>query len=261
MMIQINLLPGAKKSTGRSERSLDVGAALGGLGARVRDPWMLTAAAGVLIAVGAVGGLFVTQQARAAEVDLRVDRAVRDSTRYANVLVARRKLSSQRDSVQRQLSIIRQIDDTRYTWAHILDEVSRALPAYTWLVSIQQTSEPPAPPTAKVDSAATGKGKVVPKTTGKKTRRTELEEAARADSIAKASALRFKVVGQTVDIQALTLFMKQLEASPFVQHVQLARSEIVGADGKDVTEFQLEAEFERPAPGLVRTVPLVVPVR
>jgi hypothetical protein len=46
-----------------------------------------------------------------------------------------------------------------------------------------------------------------------------------------------------------------------VQRVQLARSEIVGVDGKDLTEFQLDAEYEKPAPGVARTVPLVVPVR
>ncbi|MCU0635554.1 MAG: PilN domain-containing protein [Gemmatimonadaceae bacterium] len=257
MMIQINLLPGAKKSSGRSERKLDVGAAFGGLSDKIRDPWMLSAVAGVAIAVAAVGGLFVTQQARAAEVNLRVERAVRDSTKMANVLLARRKLSSQRDSVSRQLSIIRQIDDSRYTWAHLLDEISRALPAYTWLVSIQQTSDAPMPPTAKKDSAA-----AKPQPAAKaRTRRAEQEAAARADSVAKSALLRFKVVGQTVDIQALTLFMKQLESSPYVQHVQLARSEIVGVDGKDITEFQLDAEYEKPAPGVARTVPLVVPVR
>jgi Tfp pilus assembly protein PilN len=256
-MIQINLLPGTRKSSGRSERKLDLSAAMGGLSNKIRDPWMLTAVACVMVAMTAVGGLFVTQSARAAEVDQRVERAVRDSTKMANVLLARRKLSSQRDSVQRQLSIIRQIDDSRFTWAHLLDEISRALPAYTWLVSIQQTSDAPMPPTAKKDTASASKTPAAKA----KTRRAEQEAAARADSIAKSSSLRFKVIGQTVDIQALTLFMKQLEASPYVQRVQLARSEIVGVDGKDLTEFQLDAEYEKPAPGVARTVPLVVPVR
>jgi hypothetical protein len=257
MMIQINLLPGTRKAAKGGERKLDLSAAMGGIASKVRDPWMLSAVAGVAIAVSAVGGLFVTQSARAAEVNMRVERAVRDSTKMSNVLLARRKLASQRDSVQRQLAIIRQIDDSRYTWAHLLDEISRSLPAYTWLVSITQTSDAPMPPTAKKDTAS---AKATPAAKAK-TRRAEQEAAARADSVAKSSSLRFKVVGQTVDIQALTLFMKQLEASPYVQHVQLARSEIVGVDGKDITEFQLDAEYEKPAPGVARTVPLVVPVR
>ena len=73
--------------------------------------------------------------------------------------------------------------------------------------------------------------------------------------------LRFRVVGQTVDIQALTLYMRQLESSPFVESVSLLRSEIVINDGKDITEFEITAKFESPAPGVTRTTALVVPVR
>jgi len=59
----------------------------------------------------------------------------------------------------------------------------------------------------------------------------------------------------------LTLFMKNLESSPFLQKVSLKRSEIVVVDGKDITEFELLAEYEVPPPGVIRTAPLVVPVR
>jgi Tfp pilus assembly protein PilN len=83
---------------------------------------------------------------------------------------------------------------------------------------------------------------------------------AHADSVlAIASrATKFRIVGHTVDIQALTLFMKTLEASPFIQNVQLARSDMVNSDGKDVTEFQLEAESQTPPPFLVKSVSLAV---
>ena len=36
----------------------------------------------------------------------------------------------------RSLNMIRAIDDDRYIWPHVMDEVSRALPPYTWLVSL-----------------------------------------------------------------------------------------------------------------------------
>jgi hypothetical protein len=55
--------------------------------------------------------------------------------------------------------------------------------------------------------------------------------------------------------------MRQLESSPFVQKVALSKSEIVLVEGKDVTEFELHAEYEVPPPGIVSTTPLVVPVR
>ena len=61
-----------------------------------------------------------------------------------------------------------------------------------------------------------------------------------------------------MDIQALTLFMKTLEASPFIQNVQLTRSDMVLVDGKEVTEFQLEAESQQPPAFLVKTVSVAV---
>ena len=77
--------------------------------------------------------------------------------------------------------------------------------------------------------------------------------------------LRFRVVGQTVDLQALTLFMRDLEASPFVRNVQLAHSEPaqsqVQGSSRELTEFTLDAEYERPTRDVLRTVTISVPVR
>jgi Tfp pilus assembly protein PilN len=193
-------------------------------------------------------------------VNGKVDRAVRDSTRYAKVLDARRKLTAERDSVHRQLQIIRTIDENRYNWAHILDEVSRALPAYTWLTTLEQTSKAPLPPGADTLSAG---AKVAVAAAAAKAPKDKNGKVAKApqDSVTVHPELTFRVVGQTVDIQALTMFMRQMESSPFIQKVSLTKSEIVIVDGKDVTQFELSASYEVPPPGVVRTSPLVVPVR
>ena len=252
-MININLLPGAKKSNAGSRFDF---AAMGSIRDQIKDPWMLGASVTVAVAIAAVGLLFTGQQATAAELTERLDRAQRDSTRYSSVLSARHKIIAERDSVERQLDAIRLIDDARYQWAHILDEASRALPAYTWLTVIEQTSKAPLPPVAD-STKATGKEALTPK-------QKEVALAkAKADSIERSQPveLRFRVVGQTVDIQALTLYMRQLESSPFIESVSLLRSEIVINDGKDITEFEVTAKFESPAPGVTRTTALVVPVR
>jgi Tfp pilus assembly protein PilN len=252
-MININLLPGAKKSSAGTKFDFS---ALGSLRDQIRDPWMLGASAMVVVSIAAVGLLFTGQQASAAELTERLDRAQRDSTRYSSVLSARHKILAERDSVERQLDAIRLIDDARYQWAHILDEASRALPAYTWLTVIEQTSKAPLPPVAD-STAKPGKDALTPK------QKEAAIAKAKADSVERAqpSELRFRVVGQTVDIQALTLYMRQLESSPFIQGVSLLRSEIVINDGKDITEFEITATFESPAPGVTRTTALVVPVR
>ena len=41
-----------------------------------------------------------------------------------------------RDSLVAQITTIRTVDGDRYVWPHLLDEVTRALPAYTWLVDL-----------------------------------------------------------------------------------------------------------------------------
>jgi len=251
MLLQINLLPGSKKAVRRVGNLADT---LAAIGASVRDPWLVGAAGAVVVAFAVVGLLFNAQNARAGQLSEQIDRAVRDSTRYAKVLDARRKLTAERDSVNRQLQIIRTIDENRYNWAHILDEISRALPAYTWLTTLEQTSKAPLPPGA---DTLGGVSTPLPAAAAAKAKKSAVER----DTIDVHPMLAFRVVGQTVDIQALTMFMRQLESSPFIQHVALTKSEIVLVDGKDITQFELAADYEVPPPGVVRTSPLIVPVR
>ncbi len=255
MQIQVNLLPGGKKK-GKSAagKSLNIGASFSGLADKVKDPWLLGSASAVVLAVAVVGVLFTTQQASAGELAQRLDKAVRDSTRLTTVLEARRKVTAERDSVHRQVQIIRTIDDNRYLWAHLLDEISVALPSFTWLTSVEQTSTAVLPPGAEP---------VVPEVPARGARANAAADSTPkvADSIVVHQPVTFHVVGQTVDMQALTQFMKDLEASPFVKNVMLLKSEIVVVDGKDLTEFQLDAEYEVPPTEMLRTEPLVVPVR
>ncbi|MGV3708812.1 MAG: PilN domain-containing protein [Gemmatimonas sp.] len=257
MMIEINLLPGAKKAAkSGGSPSFNLGASLSGLKDKVRDPWLIGSIASVVLAVSTVGVLFTAQNARASEVEAKLEAAVSDSARLTTVLAAHRKVTAERDSVQRQLSIIRTIDDNRYNWAHILDEVSASLPQYTWLTVLEQTSKEPLPP-----GADTTKGQPSATREPVDSSRAGKLKAAQADTVNIHPELGFRVVGQTVDIQALTLFMKNLESSPYIQKVTLKRSEIVVVDSKDITEFELLAEYEVPPAGVLRTSPLVVPVR
>ena len=261
MMIEINLLPGAKKTSRGAPGKLDVSAAFAGVSNKVKDPWLLGAVGTVLLAVASVGILFSAQQARASELDKSVEKAVADSTRLTSILEARHKVTAERDSVQRQLQIIRTIDDNRYNWAHILDEVSQALPAYTWLTTVEQTTKEPLPPGADTLNGRAPTPVAAAPADTTKAGRLHAAASMKADTVNVHPELGFRIIGQTVDIQALTLFMKQLESSPFIQKVSLKRSEIVVVEGKDVTEFELLADYEVPPPSVLRTSPLVVPVR
>lgn len=254
-MIQINLLPGAKRRTsgggGFNPKEL-----LASAGDRVKDKYLVGAVVAGVVAV-ALGALLFTSQSKKNGVIVERERtALQDSARFATVLRARVAAETERDAVLRQLAVIQSIDDTRFMWSHILEEISRVMPAYTWLTSVAQTSSPPS--AAAPDSEIVALQREATTPAGK----ARLEKARREKAVAAgARTTQFRIIGHTVDIQALTRFMRDLESSPFVQNVNLARSDLVTSEGKEVTEFQLDASSERPPPEEIRTLPLSVRVQ
>ncbi|HEY5492355.1 MAG TPA: PilN domain-containing protein, partial [Gemmatimonadaceae bacterium] len=165
-----------------------------------------------------------------------------------SVIAERVHAEAQRDSVRKQIAVITTIDGTRLIWPHVLDEVSRALPPYVWLRAIAQTSavsnESPEVQAGVATKVAPKKGAV-----------------AKVQPPAEEPVLALQITGNTVDIQALTHFMKALEASPFLQNVILVRSDVVMQQGKEATEFRLDLQYQKPDASVLRTVPFSVSVR
>ena len=250
-MIEINLLPGSgKKARGKSS-GIALGGVFSGIIAQVKDPYLMGAAALVILSAVATVGLWGLQQSTSSRLDRELQTAVQDSIRFGLMIKERRKVLAQRDEVLGQLSMIKTIDDNRFTWPHIMDEVSRALPPYTWLTSMAQTSAVPAPPGSETPAPA-----AVP---GKPAAPAGVTAQAAVDSAPQR--LTFRLIGQTVDIQALTRFMKDLEASPFIEDIQLIKSVTIIVEQREVTEFQLDAAWETPDPSVIRTVPVSLAVR
>ena len=249
-MIHINLLPGANKKKASSKPSFNFMSVGAGLSGRIKDKMLIGAAASVLLAVVAVGVLYTMQTAFAGELEARKDRALADSTRYANFLKDRYHAESVRDTLLRQVNIIKSLDEDRFVWSHVVDEVSRALPQYTWLTSVAYAGTPQ----GSVNVVATPKTPA-PDTLHKNARPKRIETEIAHDPVS------VKLQGHTVDIQALTRFMKDLESSPFLSNVQLDRSELALELGKEVTQFQLTVGYTRPDTSAVRRAPLALPVR
>ena len=249
-MIEINLLPGSGKKSKKSGggANLNLGASFANLKARVRDPYLIGALVSAVVAAVALGGLYTTQESRSARLDDELQKAVQDSTRYASVLREREKAEAKRDTVLRALNMIRAIDDDRYIWPHVMDEVSSALPPYTWIVSLSFSGagQATAPIATVVPTEPTG-------ASGRR-RKPGPTQVVR-------DTVRVRLVGNTVDIQALTRFMKQLEVSPLLENVSLASSQRANDNGKEVTQFQLDMLYTRPSATDVRRVPLAVSVR
>jgi Tfp pilus assembly protein PilN len=251
-MIEINLLPGGRKAKRSRGASLDLRAMFSDIGTRIRDPWLATAVVGAVIGIGAVAFMYWRTSGREAELVEREQSAVQDSTRFAGVLREMNIATAQRDSVARQIAVIRAIDRSRYIWPHVLDEVARALPPYTWLRSLQQTSAVPAvAPEVEAGVSKAGAGK------------SPAAMQAEADEAAAANAISMRIVGQTVDLQALTRFARQLEDSPWFDNVTIARTQDVIAQpsNKEVKEFTLELRISRPDSTMIRRVPLTIGVR
>jgi Tfp pilus assembly protein PilN len=240
-MIEINLLPGAGKKARGKAGGPDVGGKVASAASQLKEPYLILCVVSLVLAGGVIGFMYTQQDAKNSELTATEQKNVQDSTRYAAVLREKKKAETQRDSVMHQLNIIKTIDNNRFVWPHVMDEISRAMPQYTWLTALEQTS------------AVTVVGSVDTTTKSKK-KKAEMEDE-------PAPKLTFRIAGNTVDIQALTRFMKLLEASPFIQNVQLEKSDVALVDGKDVTEFSLSAEYQTPDSTAIRTIPLTLSVR
>lgn len=230
-MIEINLLPNARKrSRTTSSAKFDFGAAMGSLSQRFKDPWLGVAVGGAVVGLALVGFMWWSQGRTINALTEREQIAVQDSARYAAVVSQMEAAQAQRDSINQQIAVITALDGFRFVWPHVMDEISRALPTYTWLTSVAQSNQ-----TATVSPETAAEGAVPP--------------------------INVRVIGITVDMQAITILMTQLEASPFLANVQLAGTEVALAEGKQVTEFTIDMSYSKPDKSEIRTVPLSVAVR
>lgn len=212
-MLQVNLIPGGrskkKRGGGASRLSLP---SLSGL----PDRWVLAAGVAVVAALGTGAFLWTSNQGHRVEVEVALDRAVQDSARFADLISRTSALTARRDSIFEKVGIIQEIDRDRFVWPHILDEVARALPEYTWLTEIIQVQEFP---------------------------------------------LKVQVSGRAGNIFAITVFMDQLQDSPFFSQVTFLSSQesIQNAgtvESQAVQEFQLELEYDPVPLEELETVPL-----
>ena len=248
MIIEVNLLPGAKKSKrgGGGGKSIDFAALSAAITNKVKDKWLAAAVAFVALGLTAIGLMFWTQDQREAGLKAEEEKAIADSVQFAAVLKDRMTAQAKRDSALTQLMIIRAIDEDRLIWPHFLEEVSRALPVYTWLrqLTITGTAQGINPAAAiKTPPPVTPD----PKRPNKKP----------AEIFIPRDTVKVRMVGRTVDVQAFTRFMRSLEDSPFIEGVAMERTEALVEGGKAVTQFTLNVTYSRPDTLMLKRAPIV----
>ena len=218
-MISINLKPGAK----RAKAGPGLAESLAGIKSLpskikgIKDPWPLAAILAWAGFVGFLGWVWLGSALTMGKLEDQLTTKRAEHRRNRVALAEKRRAQAARDSVVSQIATIRQVDGDRYVWPHILDEVARALPAYTWLTDLQ-----PSVP-AIVDTTT-----VAPSSVG------------------------VQVVGRTMDIGAFTRFMRQLEDSPWLSDVTVVSTGTEIDHGRAVTVFTVKATYVRQRPGATR---------
>ncbi|HTC23375.1 MAG TPA: PilN domain-containing protein [Gemmatimonadales bacterium] len=237
MMITVNLRPGLKRKRAGSPLA---GALAGAkaFGAKVKDPALLVAILAWLGVGGWLGYTWLSNTTELRALEPRLEQARSEHKRFQTFLDQKHKQEQIRDSLLAQITTIRGVDGDRYVWPHVLDEVTRSLPAYTWLVDVSPVAAPPAPP----QPAAQAKDKKQP-----------------IDTMPKS--ITFQLNGRTVDIQAYTRFLRNLEASPWITDVTPVSAQTVVEQERAVTAFTIRARYKQADSAYIRTVPLSQSVR
>ncbi len=238
-MITVNLRPDLKRKRARSPFQ-GVAESIRGLGGKVKDPLLIASIVSWVGVMGWLGFVVVgtTRELNALEPQLEATRA--EHKRFKAFLAEKRHQETIRDSLVAQIGVIRTVDGDRYVWPHLLDEVTKALPAYTWLVDMGFAAPAAAPSTTPPAGAKTD---------------------STADEPFVSPPTVFNVNGRTVDIQAYTRFLRQLEASPWITDVTPVSAQTVVEKERPVTAFTIRATYGQADSAYVRTVPLSESVR
>ena len=138
-MIEVDLSPGGLDKGRRRSRKPLQGIKMPSMSGLRADPWILVPAVVLVGALGAMGYLFTSVAGAAEELEVEIEAAEADSARYAEVIERTEGLQARRDTIAERVGIIQDLDQGRYRWPRVMNEVSQALPDFTWLTQVVQT--------------------------------------------------------------------------------------------------------------------------
>lgn len=94
--------------------------------------------AGVLLFLVLAGAvyMYIGQGRQIDSLEERIDLARQDSTRYSRAIAKIREIESTQSAIVQRIQAIQSVDQGRFRWPHVLQEVSRSLPENTWLTSV-----------------------------------------------------------------------------------------------------------------------------
>ncbi|MDE2944534.1 MAG: PilN domain-containing protein [Gemmatimonadota bacterium] len=136
-MIEINLLPESQ----RARQGIATNGHAGG-GLHI-DFWGVALLISALTIPPGTVALWWSQRSEAFELGVRLEAAMADSARLAELHAASDSLSERSREIRERVALVERLDRDRFAWPHMMDEISRALPPSAWLISLRQLSPPP----------------------------------------------------------------------------------------------------------------------
>lgn len=218
MKIEINLLPGARKKTGGGGLSLPD---FRDLVARVKDPLLMGALAAWVVGLSAMGWMWYSQTSALSAIEPELLEAQNAARRFGQIIAQKERQTILRDSLVIELDAIREIDGDRFVWPHIMEEVTKALPEFTWIVALDGIT---------VQDQVLEDGTVIP------------------------APVQFTIDGRTSNIQSYTRFMTRLQDSPWFRNVGSSGTNTVVENGRTVRAFQITATFQVADSAFIRTL-------
>ena len=225
-MIHINLKPGTKRQAPKGDPMAVFRERLAGLRSKVKEPGLVLAGGTWLAVLLVLGFLFLRTNSRLGSLEPQMQTAQDEFKRLRSFVSEKKREGRARDSILAQIGTISAVDQDRFTWAHILDEVASAMPDATWLTAISPMATAAAPVT-ETDSTS-------------------------------APAVTVLIAGQTNDLQNYTSFLRRLGESHWLTNVVPVKTEtIIDKNNRAITAFTVQATFARADSSRIQTVPIL----
>ena len=127
-MIKINLLPSEERS---SKRKISLPTISGGA--------ILWVSLGVMVYAGAVAGIWVLQSRKITDYETKIQALKEESARLAPQLAKIRKLTAEREEVNKRLGIIAALDKDRYLHVRMMNDLAVQVPDNCWIEEVNET--------------------------------------------------------------------------------------------------------------------------
>lgn len=224
-MITINLKPGTKRQAPKGDPMAAFRARWQSLRDKVKEPGLVLAGGAWLLVILVLGFLYLRTNSRLGALEPQMQTAQDEYKRYRNFVAEKKREGRARDSILTQIGTISAVDQDRFTWSHILDEIAAAMPDFTWLTSVS----PVAVSGSQFDTDSTS-----------------------------APPVSVLIAGQTNDLQNYTMLLRRLGESHWFTNVVPVKTEtIIDKNNRPITAFTVQATFMRADSTRIQTVPIL----